>query len=325
MAKLNLLQAINQGLVGAMSSNDKVLVFGEDVGVFGGVFRATSHLQEQFGKNRCFNTPLTEQGIVGFANGLAAQGHTPVAEIQFGDYIFPAFDQIVNETAKFRYRSGGQFSCGALTIRTPYGGGIGGGHYHSQSPEAFFTHVPGIKVVIPSTPYQAKGLLLSAIKAPDPVIFFEPKRLYRAAVGEVPEKDYYLPLGKADIVQTGSDVTLLAWGAQMETIIKAAKLASDDGISCEIIDLRTLLPWDAETVANSVLKTGRLIINHEAPVTSGFGSEIAAYIQQQCFLHLEAPIMRVCGLDTPFPYAQEKLYMPDEFKTFDAIKRSINF
>lgn len=325
MAKLNLLQAINQALITAMTEDEKVVVFGEDVGHFGGVFRATSHLQEKFGKARCFNTPLTEQGIIGFANGLAAQGSVPVAEIQFGDYIFPAFDQIVNETAKFRYRSGGQFSCGSLTIRTPYGGGIAGGHYHSQSPEAFFSHVPGLKVVVPRDPYQAKGLLLGAIRDDNPVLFMEPKRLYRASVCEVPEEDYSIGLGSAEVIQEGSDITLLAWGAQVEIIQKAAAMALEDGVSCEIIDLRSILPWDAQTVAESVMKTGRLLINHEAPVTSGFGSEIAAYIQEQCFLYLEAPITRVCGLDTPYPLAHEKEYMPDEFKTYEALKRMLNY
>ena len=269
MAKLNLLQAINQALITAMTEDEKVVVFGEDVCHFGGVFRATSHLQEKFGKARCFNTPLTEQGIIGFANGLAAQGSVPVAEIQFGDYIFPAFDQIVNETAKFRYRSGGQFSCGSLTIRTPYGGGIAGGHYHSQSPEAFFSHIPGLKVVVPRDPYQAKGLLLGAIRDDNPVLFMEPKRLYRASVCEVPEDDYSIGLGKAEVIQEGTDITLLAWGAQVEIIQKAAAMALEDGVSCEIIDLRSILPWDAQTVAESVMKTGRLLINHEAPVTSG--------------------------------------------------------
>lgn len=325
MAKLNLLQAINQALITAMTENEKVVVFGEDVGYFGGVFRATSNLQEKFGKARCFNTPLTEQGIIGFANGLASQGSVPVAEIQFGDYIFPAFDQIVNETAKFRYRSGGQFTCGSLTIRTPYGGGISGGLYHSQSPEAFFSHVPGLKVVVPRDPYQAKGLLLASIRDDNPVLFMEPKRLYRASVCEVPEEDYTIPLGKAEVVQEGNDITLLAWGAQVETIKKAADMALEDGVSCEIIDLRCILPWDAQTVAESVMKTGRLLINHEAPVTSGFGSEIAAKIQELCFLYLEAPITRVCGLDTPYPLAHEKEYMPDEFKTYEAIKRVLNY
>ncbi|NCP63049.1 MAG: alpha-ketoacid dehydrogenase subunit beta [Paraglaciecola sp.] len=325
MAKMNMLQAVNSALITAMTENEKVMVFGEDVGHFGGVFRATSNLQEKFGKARCFNTPLTEQGIIGFANGLAAQGSTPVAEIQFADYIFPAFDQIVNETAKWRYRSGGQFSCGSLTIRTPYGGGISGGLYHSQSPEAFFAHVPGLKIVVPRNPYQAKGLLLAAIRDDNPVLFMEPKRLYRASVGDVPEHDYTLALGKAEVVQAGSDITLLAWGAQMEVIEKAAAMASQDGISCEIIDLCSILPWDRDTVAASVKKTGRLLINHEAPRTAGFASEIAASIQEACFLHLESPITRVCGLDTPYPLAHEKEYMPDHLKTYEAIKRCVHF
>ena len=235
MAQLNLLQAVNHALHTAMEADDSVMVMGEDVGHFGGVFRATSNLQKTFGKARCFNTPLVEQGIIGFANGLAAQGAKPIAEIQFADYIYPAFDQIVNETAKFRYRSGGQFTVGGLTIRTPYGGGIAGGHYHSQSPEAFFAHVPGIKVVIPRNPYQAKGLLLSSIRASDPVLFMEPKRLYRASVGEVPEMDYELPLGKADLVQKGSDITLVAWGAQVEILQEAAQKALSHGVSCEIL------------------------------------------------------------------------------------------
>ena len=325
MAQMNLLQAINNALDIAMADNDRALCFGEDVGHFGGVFRATSGLQDKYGKERCFNTPLTEQGIIGFANGLAAQGSVPIAEIQFADYIFPAFDQIVNESAKFRYRSGNEFNVGNLTIRTPYGGGIAGGLYHSQSPEAYFTHTPGLKIVVPRNPYQAKGLLLASIRDDNPVIFFEPKRLYRASIGEVPEEDYQLPIGKADVVTTGDDITLLAWGAQMEIMEKAAEMASADGISCEVIDLRSILPWDVETVANSVVKTGRLLISHEAPVTSGFAGEIAATIQQECFLHLESPIERVCGLDTPYPLAQEKEYIPDHLKVYEAIKRSINY
>ena len=325
MAQMNLLQAVNDALDIVMTENDRAVCFGEDVGHFGGVFRATSGLQEKFGKTRCFNTPLTEQGIIGFANGLAAQGSVPIAEIQFADYIFPAFDQIVNETAKFRYRSGNEFDVGNLTIRTPYGGGIAGGLYHSQSPEAYFSHTPGLKIVVPRNPYQAKGLLLACIRDKNPVIFFEPKRLYRACVGEVPSEDYQLPLGKAEVVQTGADITLLAWGAQMEYLEKAAEMAAADGISCELIDLRTILPWDVETVANSVNKTGRLLISHEAPLTSGFGAEIAATIQQQCFLHLESPIARVCGLDTPYPLAQEKEYVADHLKVYEAIKRSMNY
>lgn len=325
MAKMNLLQAVNNALVTAMTDNERVLVMGEDVGHFGGVFRATSHLQEKFGKGRCFNTPLTEQGIIGFANGLAAQGAVPVAEIQFADYIFPAFDQIVNETAKFRYRSGGQFSCGTLTIRTPYGGGIAGGHYHSQSPEAFFAHCPGLRIVVPRNPYQAKGLLLASIRDDNPVLFMEPKRLYRASVCDVPEDDYELPLGKADIVQEGNDITLVGWGAQVEILQRASERALEDGITCEIIDLRSIAPWDAQTVVNSVVKTNRLLINHEAPLTGGFASEIATTIQDKCFLYLEAPIARVCGLDTPFPLSHEKEYMPDETKTYEAIVRTMHY
>ncbi|WP_282168066.1 alpha-ketoacid dehydrogenase subunit beta [Shewanella japonica] len=325
MAEMNMLHAINDALSIAMTDDERMVVFGEDVGHFGGVFRATSGLQEKFGRERCFNTPLTEQGIAGFANGLASNGMTAVAEIQFADYIFPAFDQIVNETAKFRYRSGNQFNVGGLTFRTPYGGGIAGGHYHSQSPEAYFTQTPGLKVVVPRNPEQAKGLLLASIRDPNPVIFFEPKRLYRASVGEVPAGDFVIELGKAEVVKVGSDITLLGWGAQMEILEKAAKMAEKDGISCEIVDLRTLSPWDVDTVAASVKKTGRLLINHEAPLTGGFAGEIAAQIQQVCFLHLESPISRVCGLDTPYPLILEKEYMPDELKTYEAIKASVNF
>lgn len=323
--RMTLLQAVNSALDTAMSADSRVVCLGEDIGKFGGVFRATSNLQDKHGSLRCFNTPLTEQGIAGFAIGLAAQGSIAVAEIQFADYIFPAFDQIVNEAAKFRYRSGNEFNCGGLTIRTPCGGGIDGGLYHSQSPEAYFCHTPGLKVVMPSNPYQAKGLLLTAIRDPNPVIFFEPKAIYRASTGEVPEQDYELPLGVAEIVQAGTDVSLLGWGAQMIQLNKAAELAAEQGISCEVIDLCTLLPWDRETVADSVRKTGRLVISHEAPLTGGFAGEIAATIQEQCFLSLEAPIARVAGLDTPFPLVHEKQYLPDHLKIMEAIKTTIGY
>ena len=325
MAKMNLLQAINNALDIAMAQDDSVVCFGEDVGFFGGVFRATSKLQEKYGKDRCFNTPLVEQGIAGFANGMAAQGMKPVAEIQFADYIFPAFDQIVNEAAKFRYRSGNEFNVGGLVFRTPYGGGIAGAHYHSQSPEAYFAHTPGLKIVVPRNPHQAKGLLLASIACPDPVIFFEPKKLYRASVGEVPEEYYEIEIGKAEIVKPGNQITVLAWGAQMEICEKAVEMAEAAGISCELIDLRSILPWDVDTVAESVKKTGRLVINHEAPLTGGFAGEIAATIQERCFLHLESPIQRVCGLDTPYPLALEKEYVADHLKTFEAIKAAVNF
>lgn len=325
MAEMNLLQAINQALDLAMARDKDVVCFGEDVGHFGGVFRATSQLQEKYGSARCFNTPLTEQGIIGFANGLAARGLKPVAEIQFADYIYPAFDQIVNETAKFRYRSGNEFNVGGLVIRTPYGGGIAGGHYHSQSPEAYFAHTAGIRVLIPRNPAQAKGLLLAAIACPDPVLFMEPKRLYRAAVGEVDIAYYETPLDTAEVVQSGCDVTVLAWGAQMEVAAKAVALAELEGVSCELIDLRTILPWDQGCIVDSVLKTGRLVISHEAPLTGGFAGEIAATIQQHCFLYLESPIARVCGLDTPYPLALEKEYQADQLKVFSAIMDTVNF
>ncbi|MBY6222181.1 alpha-ketoacid dehydrogenase subunit beta [Marinobacter nauticus] len=325
MTKINMLQAINNALDTAMAADDKVLCFGEDVGVFGGVFRATSNLQQKYGKSRCFNTPLVEQGIIGFANGLAAQGSVPVAEIQFADYIFPAFDQIVNESAKYRYRSGNLFNVGGLTIRAPYGGGIAGGLYHSQSPEAYFAHTPGLKIVVPRNPHQAKGLLLAAIHDPNPVLFFEPKRLYRASVGEVPDEDYRLPLGEAEITKEGTDVTILGWGAQMDVIDLAVERAEKEGISCEVIDLRSILPWDVETVANSVLKTGRLVITHEAPLTGGFAGEIAATIQERCFLYLESPIARVTGMDTPFPLVLEKEHLPNHLKVYEAIRESVEF
>lgn len=325
MPKMNMLQAINDALDIAMAANEKVLCFGEDVGIFGGVFRATSNLQQKYGKDRCFNTPLVEQGIIGFANGLASQGSVPVAEIQFADYIFPAFDQIVNESAKFRYRSGSLFDVGGLTIRAPYGGGIAGGLYHSQSPEAYFAHTPGLKIVVPRNPHQAKGLLLAAINDPNPTLFFEPKRLYRASVGEVPEGEYELPLGEAEVLKEGTDITVLGWGAQMEVIEQAVEMAEKEGISCEVIDLRTILPWDVDTVAESVLKTGRLVVTHEAPLTGGFAGEIAATIQERCFLYLESPIARVTGMDTPFPLVLEKEHFPNHLKVYEAIRESVEF
>ncbi len=325
MTQMNMLQAINNALDTAMGADERVLCFGEDVGIFGGVFRATSHLQEKYGKSRCFNTPLVEQGIIGFANGLAAQGSVPVAEIQFADYIFPAFDQIVNESAKYRYRSGNLFNVGGLTIRAPYGGGIAGGLYHSQSPEAYFAHTPGLKIVVPRNPHQAKGLLLAAIHDKNPTLFFEPKRLYRASVGDVPDEDYRLPLGEAEVLKEGTDVTVLGWGAQMEVIEHAVEKAEKEGISCEVIDLRTILPWDVETVANSVFKTGRLVVTHEAPLTGGFAGEIAATIQERCFLYLESPIARVTGMDTPFPLVLEKEHLPNSLKVHEAIRSSVEF
>lgn len=290
------------------------------------MFRNITYCDFILGKDRVFNTPLCEQGIAGFAIGYASMGKTCIAEMQFADYIFPAFDQIVNEAAKFRYRSGNQWNCGGLTIRSPCSAVGHGALYHSQSPEAYFTHTPGLKVVLPSTPADAKGLLLASIRTQDPVIFFEPKILYRSAVEDVPVGDYEIPLGVGKVVREGSDVTLVAWGPQVNVLVKAADMAfSESGISCEVIDLRTLLPWDQRLVCESVAKTGRLIVSHEAPVTSGFAAEISAKVQQECFLNLEAPILRVCGLDTPFPLAFEKFYMPDALKVYEGIKSVVNY
>merc|ERR1711991_1295132 len=272
---MNMFEAINAALDTALETDEKAVVFGEDV-AFGGVFRCSMNLMEKHGADRVFSTPLSEQGIVAFGIGMAAVGHTPIAEIQFADYIFPAFDQIVNEAAKYRYRSGGEFDCGGLTIRTPYGAVGHGGHYHSQSPEAYFCHTPGLKVVIPSDPFDAKGLLIASIRDPNPVIFLEPKALYRAAVGEVPKGSYEVPLGKGVVERKGEDLTVVGWGAQMRVLGEACEKAEKEhGIKCELINLRTLLPWDQEIVMNSVVKTGRLLISHEAPQTGGYAGEIA--------------------------------------------------
>ncbi|XP_057307182.1 2-oxoisovalerate dehydrogenase subunit beta, mitochondrial-like [Hydractinia symbiolongicarpus] len=323
--KMNLFQSLTNAMDIAMETDDTALIFGEDVN-FGGVFRCTMGLADKYGKDRVFNTPLCEQGIVGFGIGLANMGTTAIAEIQFADYIFPAFDQIVNEAAKCRYRSGNLFDCGSLTIRTPCGAVGHGALYHSQMPEAYFAHTPGLKVVIPRSPSQAKGLLLASIRDKNPVVFLEPKILYRQAVEEVPVNDYELPLSKADIVEEGSDVTLLGWGTQIQVLREASKMAEQQlGVSCEIVDLRTIIPWDEQTIAESVQKTGRLIIAHEAPITGGFAAEIASTIQEQCFLHLEAPIQRVCGHDTPFAHVFEPFYLPDKFRCFEAIKTVTNY
>jgi 2-oxoisovalerate dehydrogenase E1 component beta subunit len=320
----NIIQAVNDALRLEMRRDSRVVVLGEDVGKFGGVFRATSGLYDEFGPDRVFDTPLAEAGIIGAAVGMALYGLRPVPEIQFADFIYPAYDQIVNELAKFRYRSGGQYPC-PVVIRTPYGGGIRGGHYHSQSPEAYFVHTPGLKVVIPSNPHDAKGLLIDAIRGEDPVIFMEPKRVYRAAKGEVPEGEYTVPIGKAKVVREGSQLTVLCYGAMVHTCVEAAEMATRDGLDPEVIDLRTLLPLDAETVLESVRKTGRVVIAHEAPKTCGFGAELAALIAEKALLSLEAPITRVAGFDTPFPYTLENEYLPSPDRVALAIKHTAQF
>ena len=323
--KMNLFQAINSGLDNALHADPTAVIFGEDV-AFGGVFRCSVGLKEKYGKERCFNAPLCEQGIVGFGIGMAVAGATAIAEIQFADYIFPAYDQIVNEAAKYRYRSGDQFNCGKLTIRAPWGAVGHGALYHSQSPEAVFASVPGLKVVIPRGSYKAKGLLLSCIHDENPCIFFEPKVLYRSAVEQVPVNDYRLPLGKADVLTEGSDVTVVGWGTQIHVLREACQMAEQElNIKCEVIDLVTILPWDKETIINSVKKTGRLLVSHEAPLTGGFAAEICATVQNECFLNLEAPIERVTGYDTPFPHIFEVFYVPNKWKCFQALKRLVQY
>ena len=325
MPRMNIIQAVNSALCCELARDKNVVVFGEDVGKFGGVFRATENLQKEFGKDRVFDTPLSENGIVGAAIGMCLYGLRPVPEIQFADFIYPAFDQIVNEATKMRYRSGGQFTC-PMVIRTPYGGGIRGGHYHSQSPEAYFAHTPGLKVVVPSNPYDAKGLLAAAIRDDNPLLFMEPKRLYRSARGEVPEEAYTIPLGEAKIVRSGTDVTLISYGAMVPVSLSAAEQAEEAlGVSMEVVDLRTLIPYDVKTVLESVRKTGRVIVIHEAPKTCGFGAELAATITEKALLHLEAPVYRVTGFDTPFPYSLEEEYLPSPGRILRAAQDSLAF
>ncbi len=332
-ARMNMIQAINSAMAVMMERDPNVIVMGEDVGYFGGVFRATAGLQEKFGKTRVFDTPITECGIIGVAIGMGAYGLRPVPEIQFADYIYPALDQLVSEAARLRYRSAGQFTA-PLTVRSPFGGGIFGGQTHSQSPEGIFTHVSGVKTVIPSTPYDAKGLLIASIEDNDPVIFFEPKRIYNGPFnghwdrpaenwskhpgGAVPEGYYRIELGKAAIVRPGSALTILAYG----TMVHVAKATVEEmGIDAEIIDLRTLVPLDIETIEESVKKTGRCMVVHEATRTGGFGAELSALVQERCFYHLEAPVERVTGFDTPYPHSLEWAYFPGPVRIGQALKK----
>jgi 2-oxoisovalerate dehydrogenase E1 component beta subunit len=335
MAKMNMIQALNSALDVMMSKDPNVLSFGEDAGYFGGVFRVTDGLQKKHGLTRSFDAPISEGGIVAAAIGMGTYGLRPVVEVQFADYIYPGFDQIVSEAARIRYRSAGDFTV-PITIRTPYGGGIFGGQTHSQSPEALFAHVAGIKTVIPSSPYDAKGLLIASIEDDDPVIFLEPKRIYNGpfsghhdqpvqpwskfAQSEVPEGHYTIPLGKAAVVREGAAITLIAYG----TMVHVAKAAAEEsGIDAEVIDIRTIVPLDIETIAASVKKTGRCVILHEATRTSGFGAELSAQVQETCFYHLEAPIERVTGWDTPYPHAFEWQYFPGPARVIEAMRRAM--
>jgi len=333
MASMNMIQAINSAMDVMMARDDSVVIFGEDVGYFGGVFRCTAGLQKKYGKTRVFDTPIAEGGILGTAIGMGVYGLRPVAEIQFADYIYPAFDQLVSEAARLRYRSGGEFWA-PITVRAPCGGGIFGGQTHSQSPEGIFTHVCGLKTVMPSNPYDAKGLLISAIEDDDPVMFFEPKRIYNGPfdghhdrpltpwakhpAGEVPEGYYRIELGKAAITRPGSQVTVITYGTMVHVCLKAAE---ESGVDAEVIDLRTLLPVDLDTIVESVSRTGRCVIVHEATHTGGYGAELSALVQENCFWHLEAPIERVTGWDTPYPHALEWAYFPGPDRVAKALKR----
>lgn len=332
MARMTMIEAVRSAMDVSMARDDNVVVFGEDVGYFGGVFRATQGLQAKYGKTRCFDAPINESGILGTAIGMAAYGLKPCVEIQFADYMYPAYDQITQEAARIRYRSNGDFTC-PIVVRMPTGGGIFGGQTHSQSPEALFTHVCGLKVVVPSNPYDAKGLLIAAIEDPDPVMFLEPKRLYNGPfdghhekpvtpwskhdLGEVPEGHYTIPIGKAEIRRPGNAVTVVAYGTMVHVALAAAE---ETGIDAEVIDLRSLLPLDLDTIVQSVKKTGRCVVVHEATLTSGFGGEVVSLVQEHCFYHLEAPMVRVTGWDTPYPHAQEWDYFPGPARVGRALK-----
>ncbi len=324
MPTMTMIQAINTALDEEMSRDERVMLLGEDVGRRGGVFLATEGLQQKYGPDRVMDSPLSEAAILGAAVGLAAHGMRPVAEIQFADYVFPGIDQLFSQAAKLRYRSGGQFTA-PMVVRMPTGGGVKGGHHHSQSPEAHFAHTGGLKVVVVSTPYDTKGLLKAAIRNDDPVVFMEPKRLYRAVKEEVPSDDFLIPIGKAAIRREGSDITLVSYGGPMVETLKAAEEMGAAGLNPEVIDLRTVMPWDKETVLNSVAKTGRLLMISEAPRIASIASEVTATISEELFDQLLAPPMRVTGFDTPYPLAQDKLYMPTVTRILNAAKRLLDY
>jgi 2-oxoisovalerate dehydrogenase E1 component beta subunit len=321
---MTMVQAIQDALRVALREDSRVVLLGEDVGKNGGVFRVTEGLQAEFGAERVADTPLAENGIIGGAIGMALYGLRPVAEIQFVDFIYPAFDQIVSELAKMRWRSAGQYSC-PVVVRAPYGGGIRGGLYHSQSPEAYFCHTAGLTVVIPASPSEAKGLLLAAIEGEDPVIFLEPKRLYRSTREDVPEGRTTVPLSRAAIARSGEHCTVLAYGAMVPIAVEAAENVAERGWSVEVVNLRTLVPLDQDTVLESVRKTGRVVIVHEAPRTCGYGAELAALIAEQALTSLAAPVLRVTGYDTPFPYTLEHAYLPDAPRVIRALEHVMSY
>jgi pyruvate dehydrogenase E1 component beta subunit len=322
---LTLVQAVRDGLYGEMERDDDVLVMGEDVGKNGGVFRATQGLYDEFGDDRVIDTPLAESGIIGTAVGMSAYGLRPVAEIQFLGFIYPGFDQIVSHAARLRTRSRGRYTC-PMVIRAPYGGGIRAPEHHSESKETFFVHEPGLKVVIPSTPHDAKGLLASAVQDPDPVMFLEPKLIYRAFREEVPDDSYTVPLGEAAVRRDGSDVSVFTWGAMTRPTMEAAEDLAEEGIDAEVVDLRTLSPLDEATILESFKKTGRAAVVHEAPKTGGLAGEITSTIQEEALVYQEAPIERVTGFDTPFPlYAMEDYYLPEAARITDGIREAAEF
>lgn len=322
---LNIVQAVNQALMNEMENDASVVVYGEDVGVEGGVFRATVGLQEKFGVQRAFDAPLAESAIVGTAIGMAINGLKPVVELQFMGFSYPAFNQIISHVARMRNRSRGRYTL-PMVIRAPYGGGIRALEHHSESTEALYAHIPGLKVVIPSTPYDAKGLLIAAIRDPDPVLFLEPKRIYRAFKQEIPEEAYVLPIGKAKVVEEGEDVTIITWGAMVRDVQKASEMVKSKGINPEIIDLRTISPMDRDSFIESVKKTGRAIVVHEAPKSFGAGAEIVSIINEKAFLYLEAPPTRVTGFDTIFPLPRgEKHYIPIPERIAKTIEDVVKF
>lgn len=307
---LNMVQAINQALMEEMQRDETIVVYGEDVGVEGGVFRVTADLQKKYGEKRVFDTPLAESAIVGTAVGMAINGLRPIVEMQFSGFSYPAFNQIISHVARMRNRSRGKYNL-PMVIRAPYGGGIRALEHHSESTEALYAQIPGLKVVIPSTPYDAKGLLISAIRDNDPVLFWEPKRIYRAFKQEVPEGPYEIPIGKAKIIQPGEDITVVSWGAMVRDVQKAIEMVKDKDISVELIDLRTIAPMDRESFVESVKKTGRILVVHEAPKTLGVGAEIISIVNEKAFLYLEAPPTRLTGFDTTFPLPRgEQHYIP---------------
>jgi 2-oxoisovalerate dehydrogenase E1 component beta subunit len=335
MTVRNMIEALNDAHKVMMERDGDIVVLGEDVGYFGGVFRVTAGLQKKYGTSRVFDAPIAELGIVATAIGMAAYGLRPVAEIQFADYIYPGFDQIISEAGRMRYRTAGEWPL-PMVIRTPYGGGIFGGQTHSQSPEAFFAHMPGIKTVIPSNPYDAKGLLIASIEDNDPVLFFEPKRIYngpfegyhdrpvtpwaRHPAAEVPDGHYTVPIGKAAVAREGEAVTILAYGTMVHVALATAEA---EGIDAEVIDLRTIVPVDIEAIEASVRKTGRCVVLHEATRTAGFGAELASLVQERCFYHLEAPVIRVTGYDTPYPHSMEWTYFPGPARLGPALRKAL--